>query len=178
MRAPELTARAKNGNARAARLLELKTRRIDDSISSILILNTVAHTVGATMAGKQAQLVWDEPWVTVFAAVLTILVLVVTEIIPKTIGTVHARSLVGFTASVISFLLKALKPALVVTKALTGLLTHGAPERVSRGELSALVAMAVRSGTLEAHESKAVNNVLRLEKILVEDVMTPRTVVV
>ena len=87
----ELAARSKSGDKGAAVLLELKENRLDDAISAILTLNTIAHTIGATLAGAQAARVFGETWVGVFSAVLTLLVLLLTEIIPKTLGAVHAN---------------------------------------------------------------------------------------
>lgn len=177
-RLSELSAREEAGDRGAGLLLELKENRIDDAIASILILNTMAHTVGATMAGKQAARIWEEPMVTVFAAGLTLAVLLLTEIIPKTLGTVYASRLAGFSARTIRVLTVALRPVLLLTKTLTRLLArHGEKESITRREIRALVAMATRSGNLGVHESNALHNLTLLERILVFDVMTPRTVV-
>lgn len=176
-RLPELQARQTAGDRGAGILLDLKEKRLGDAISAILILNTCANTVGATMAGRQAQVLWQEPAVSIFAALFTLSVLIGTEIIPKTLGTSYASGLARFAGFAITLMIRATRPLLVVTKGITNLLAHGRADEVSRGELTALVAMAVRSGTLEAHESKALHNLLRLENVLVEDVMTPRTVV-
>ena len=86
--------RAKAAGSRGAgRLLELKVRRIDDAISAILILNTLANTLGATLAGAQAAHVFGQTAVGVFSGVLTLLILVFSEIIPKTLGAVYVRTL-------------------------------------------------------------------------------------
>lgn len=172
----ELTPRKEVGDKGAGLLLELKSKRIDDAISSILTLNTIAHTAGATLAGAQAAVVFEHPWVGVFSAVFVILVLVLTEIVPKTLGTVHASKLAGIVGRTIWVLILALTPVLMITGALTRLLTTGEKAPVSRGEIGAMVRIAHREGTLAGHESRALSNMLQSREVRVEHVMTPRTV--
>ena len=176
-RVVELASRRDQGERAAEKLLDLKERRVDDAISAILTLNTIAHTIGATLAGAQAAKVFGEAWVGVFSGVLTLLVLVVTEIIPKTLGTVYASRLVGFVAFTLAVLMKGLAPILFVTRGLTRLIAREEAAAVSRLEVKAMVEMAEEAGSIELHERRAVDNLLHLDQILVEDVMTPRTVV-
>jgi len=176
-RLPELLERRDRGDAGAAILLDLKQHRLDDAISSILILNTIAHTIGATLAGAQAAVVFGDRWVGLFSGVLTLLVLVATEIVPKTLGTSYASQLSGFVGRTVRFLGVLLAPALVVTRSLTRLISHGGGADVSRAEVTALVALATRQGALRDQESRVVTNLLRLEAVTVADVMTPVTVV-
>lgn len=177
VRGVELEERKARGDRGAELLLHLKRQRIDDAISAILILNTIAHTAGAALAGAQVGKVYGDDYVGVFSAVLIFLVLFFTEIIPKTLGTVHASKLVGFVARTLEGLVWLLKPALYVTRLLTGFLARHEKKPVTRGELAAMVAMAAREGTLGDADSKLVSNVLRYDEITLEDVMTPRTVV-
>jgi len=177
-RIPELLDRRERGDRGAAVLLELKQGRLDDAISSILILNTIAHTIGAAMAGAQAAVVFGDRWVGVFSGVLTLLVLVATEIIPKTLGTSYASQLAGFVGRTVGLLTIGLAPILIVTRSLTRLVSHGGKRGISRAEVSALVALANREGAIRDQESRVVSNILRLETVRVSDVMTPRTVVV
>lgn len=172
----ELEERKARGEAGATLLLELKTQRIDDSISAILILNTIAHTAGAALAGAQAGHLYGDDFVAVFSAVLIFLVLFFTEIIPKTLGTVHASRLASPVARVLQLLVWLLTPALILTRFLTGFLSRHEKRPITRGELAAMVAMASREGTLGAADSRLVANVLRYDEITVADVMTPRTV--
>jgi len=176
-RMPELLARRERGDRGATLLLELKTKRMDDAISAILILNTIAHTIGATLAGAQAAVVFGDRWVGVFSGVLTLLVLVATEIIPKTLGATYASQLVGFVARTVKALTAALGPLLTLSRSITRLVGHARPSGVSRAEVGALVALAARQGALQHDESRAVSNILRLGGLTVADVMTPRTVV-
>ena len=177
VRIPELLGRRERGDRGAARLLELKQNRLDDAIASILVLNTIAHTIGAALAGAQAAVVFGDRWVGVFSGVLTLLVLVATEIVPKTLGTAYASQLTGFVGRTIRVLTVLLAPILLFTRSLTRLISHGGPAEISKAEVSALVALAGRQGALRAQESALVDNVLQLEAVTVSDVMTPRTVV-
>jgi len=164
------------GNRGAGLLLELKRHRVDDSISAILILNTISNTLGATLAGAQAATVFGSAWIGVFSGVLTFLILVVSEIIPKTLGAVYARSLSWLVGWILTFLTRLMAPALVVSRALTRLLTRGRRTALSRGELTAVIEAAARDGALSENESTLLANLLRTKDLQVEDVMTPRTV--
>ena len=171
-----LTERRAAGSRGAGLLLELKQSRIDDAISAILILNTVANTLGATLAGAQAAHVFGSAWVGIFSGLLTLLILVVSEIIPKTLGAVYAAPLSGFVGWVLDFLTKLMSPVLFLSRAITRLLTRGRKSGLSRGELATVIAMATREGVISREESRMFTNLLRFNKIQVEDVMTPRTV--
>jgi CBS domain containing-hemolysin-like protein len=166
------------GNRGAGRLLELKRNRIDDAISAILILNTMANTLGATMAGAEAARLFGNAWIGLFSGVLTFLILVVSEIIPKTLGAAYARALSSFVGHTLRFLTWIMAPVLVLSRALTGLLTRGKQGQLSRGELAAVIETAGRDGAISAVETKLFANLMRFNEIQVESVMTPRTVAV
>lgn len=175
-RIADLSARKDEGDSGAAILLELKLNRLEDAIGAILTLNTIAHTIGAALAGAQAALVFGDAWVGVFSGVLTLLVLVFTEIIPKTVGTAYASPLAGIVGRTIALLTRVLAPILAVTRVLTRLVHRAEKPTMTRGELAAVVAMAASQGTLARTESRLLDNVLSLQSIQVKDVMTPRTV--
>jgi len=164
------------GNRGAGLLAELKRTRVDDAISAILILNTLSNTLGATMAGSQAARVFDSRWIGLFSAIFTLMILVFSEIIPKTLGTVYARTLAGVVGWALTYLIKALAPVLVLSRSLTRMLTRGAAPSVSRGELAAVIDVAGRDGALSPDETALLANLLRTKDVRVEDVMTPRTV--
>jgi CBS domain containing-hemolysin-like protein len=148
-----------------------------DAISAILTLNTIAHTVGATLAGAQAAVVFGDAWVGLFSGVLTFLVLVVTEIIPKTLGARYALALAGFVGRTLRILMAGMLPVVTATRVLTRWVGGGESPDVTRAEVVALLGMARTQGVLRGHESQVVENVLRLEDVRLEDVMTPRPVV-
>jgi len=169
-----LSERAAAGSRGAARLLRLKERRIDDSISAILIVNTVANTLGATMAGAQAARAFGSGAVGVFSGALTFLILIFSEIIPKTLGALYASRLAGFVGYALSSLTWVMTPALAVSRLLTNLLAPRSPTRVSKGELNAIIAAAAREGALTGAQTHLLENLLRFDEIRVSDVMTPR----
>ena len=175
-RQPDLMARRDAGERGAALLLDLRQHRLEDSISAILILNTIAHTIGAAMSGAQAAVVFGDRWVGVFSGVLTLLILLGTEIIPKTLGTTYAKALAGPVARVLVVLIVLMGPFLVMTRLFTRLISHKGSHGISRSEIAALVAAARSQGTLPEHESALLKNALRLDIVKVSDVMTPRTV--
>jgi CBS domain containing-hemolysin-like protein len=176
----ELEDRRSKGDRGAGILLELKQKRIDDAITAILTLNTIAHTAGTSFAGAQAAKVLgnDEWTIGIFSASLVAVVLVGTEIIPKTLGTVYATALSGIAGRGIKAMMLVVAPLLAFTRLITGALSSGERASVSRGELAAMVAIAAQEGTLRSDDSRLVSNALRYHQIKVEDVMTPRTVVV
>ena len=165
------------GRRGAAILLHLKQERIDDSISAILILNTMANTLGATLAGAQAARVFGSSVIGVFSGVLTLLILVLSEIIPKTLGALHSRRLAGLVGYALNALTWVMTPALAVSRLLTRLLAPSRPARVSKGELTAVIAAAAREGALNITQTRLFESLLRFDEIKVSDVMTPRPMV-
>ena len=173
-----LVEQKNKGNSGARLLLQIRTERVDDAISAILTLNTVANTLGATLAGAQAAKVLGSAWVGIFSGLLAFLILVVSEIIPKTLGAVYWRQLSGFVGWTLQLLTKAMTPALLLSRLLTRILTRGRNLGFSRGELAATIAAAAHHGVLSPGESRIFRNLLQFDEIRVEDVMTPRTVAV
>jgi CBS domain containing-hemolysin-like protein len=174
----ELSQRKDAGDAGAARLLRIKEHSIDDAISAILTYNTIAHTVGAALSGAQAAFVFGDRWVGLFSGVLTLLILVFTEIIPKTVGTVYADRLAGFSGWLISLMIKPpMKWLLYLTRALTRLIARGGKKSTTRGDVVAMIKFATRDGALAKSETELLSNLLRFQEIKVQDVMTPRSVI-
>ena len=175
----ELSRRKEKGDKGAGMLLELKEQRLEDSIAAILTFNTFAHTIGAALSGAQAAVVFGDKWVGAFSAVLTVLILIITEIIPKTIGSVYAEQLAGFVSRTIRLMLPIMKPVLFCTRALTSLFTSkgGHAKATTRGDVVAMLKIATRDGALRQEESRVLANFLKFDEINVSMVMTPRTVV-
>lgn len=161
--------------ALAARLKTLKDD-VDRPLAAILSLNTVAHTVGAAGAGAQAAAVFGDASITIFSAVLTFLILVLSEIIPKTIGATYWRSLAGFVARTLPWLILAMWPLVKMSQGITSLMGGKGEGGVSRDEVAALAEVAHREGAMAESESRIVRNLFRLDALTVEDVMTPRVV--
>lgn len=173
-----LKQQIEQGNSGADLLLQLRSERVDDAISAILTLNTVANTLGATLAGAQATRIFGSAWVGVFSGALTFTILVVSEIIPKTLGAVYWRQLSWLVGWSLHLLTKAMRPALVLSRLLTRLLTRGHAPLLSRGELATTIATAAEHGAISPGASRIFENLLRFDEVRVEDVMTPRTVAV
>jgi len=148
------------------------------AIASILSLNTIAHTIGAAGVGQQSSIVFGSEWFGVVSAVTTILILVFTEIIPKTLGTENWRILMGFTAKTIHVLIYLLYPVVVASQWLTRLISRkkDGETTVSREEVAAMADMGEDEGVIDEDENKIIQNVIKLDSIKAMDVMTPRVV--
>jgi CBS domain containing-hemolysin-like protein len=163
---------------RATRLKRLKLDNVDRSLAAILTLNTIAHTVGAIGAGAKATIVFGSAWFGLFSAVMTLLILFLSEIVPKTIGAVYWSHLVGPTALFVEALIVVLYPIVWISERLTAFISRGRPTHLfSREELIALAGVGVRTGQLHHKESRILHSLLRFESLRVTDIMTPRTVI-
>lgn len=161
----------------AAKLRSLRSD-IERPLAAILSLNTIAHTVGATGAGAQAALVFDDTGVGIFSAVLTLGILILSEIIPKTLGATYWRSLAPFTVRVLPILILIQLPLVWLCQSITRLLKGGKGHaEISREEITALTTAGHRIGVIEEDETRVVANLFQLPHIPVSDVMTPRTVI-
>jgi CBS domain containing-hemolysin-like protein len=167
----------REGDPLADRLQGL-TSSIDRSLAAILTLNTIAHTVGAGGAGAEAAAYFGEQWVGVAMAILTLLILFLSEIVPKTLGAVYWRSLAGPTATFVQALIKVLYPLIWISELLTKLITRGrSVHSFSREEFAALADVGVERGQIEKDESRIVRNLLRFRELQAKAIMTPRTVI-
>ena len=165
------------GSTSASRLKKVKTD-IDRSLAAILTLNTIAHTVGAGGAGAEAAAYFGDRYVGIAMAVLTLLILFLSEIVPKTLGAVFWRSLAGPTAWFIQILTWVLYPFIWVSERLTKLITGGKQVHIfSREEFAAMAEIGAEGGYLAAAESRILRNLFRFPELRAEDIMTPRTVV-
>lgn len=161
----------------AEKLRGLRTD-IERPLAAILSLNTIAHTVGATGAGAQAAVVFDDAGVGIFSAVLTLGILILSEIIPKTLGATYWRPLAPFAVRVLPWLILAQLLLVWMSQWITRLLTRGAAHaEVSREEITALTNAGQRLGVVEEDENRVVANLFRLPEIATKEVMTPRTVI-
>ena len=165
------------GQPLAKRLKKLKTN-IDRSLAGILTLNTIAHTLGAGGAGAEAAAYFGDRYVGVAMAVLTLLILFLSEIVPKTVGALYWRQLAGPTATFVQLLIWILYPFIWISELLTRLITRGkSVHTFSRAEFAAMADVGVEKGQIDVDESRILKNLFRLPDLHAEDVMTPRTVV-
>ncbi|MCG6200919.1 CNNM domain-containing protein [Psychromonas antarctica] len=163
-------------NPRAGELLAKTKLNLDQSISSILILNTIAHTMGAAGVGAQAVRVYGEQWETLIAFSLTLAILYFSEIIPKTLGVTFWRQLALPSAYCISFLVKITFPLVWLATRVTSLFRRNKNETISREEILAFTALSYKEGGIVTQENLLIENIFKLRDTKVEDILTPRTV--
>lgn len=147
-------------------------------LAAILSLNTIANTIGAAGVGKQATIIFGSQWFGLVSAVTTILILVFSEIIPKTIGTSRWKSLTGFTATAIHLLIMFLFPIVVAVEYLQKLISgkETSDISVSRDEIGAMADVAEETGELEEDENEIIQNIINIDEIAAKEAMTPRVV--
>ncbi len=161
-----------------ASLLKKYKQDIDKPISAILTLNTIAHTVGAAGVGAQSQEIWGDEFFAVTSAVLTFLILVLSEIIPKTIGASYWRQLAIPAARIIHTLVVITYPFVLLSEFITHFFSSNhQPMTVSREEVSAMVNVGAEEGVLATKENRMIQNLLKLDDIKARDIMTPSSVV-
>ncbi|MEM9648211.1 MAG: hemolysin family protein [Bacteroidota bacterium] len=191
-----VNVKKQEGKEYAADLENLK-KDVDKPLIAILTLNTIAHTVGAILVGVQAKVAYadlygskpqtflgleftEDLMVGVVSSVMTILILVASEIIPKTIGATYWKQLANFTAKALNIMVFILKwtGLLWLLQLFTKLIGkkghHGSV--LSREDFTAMTDIAHEEGVFQESESKVIKNLLRFDEILAKDVMTPRTV--
>ena len=175
---PSYTNMLVQNGSRAGRILEHLKADIDRPLSAILTLNTVAHTVGAAGVGAQAAAIFGRAWLGVISAVLTFLILILSEIVPKTIGAVAHKSLVGFTAYTTQAMVWTLWPLVQLCMGVSRLIAGSKREAgISREELTSLAHFGHDEGALRPDEARVMKNLMTLDRVTVRDVMTPRPVV-
>ncbi len=163
---------------KAGRILQKLQSNIHEPLAAILTLNTIANTVGATGVGAQAMVVFGNAYLGVISAVLTLLILVFSEIIPKTIGAVYWRQLGTYTAYYLKYLVIILHPFVVMSDYLTRKLTPKSTiTGLSREEFVSMADLGQAEGQLDATESRILKNLFRFHSTPISDIMTPGTVI-
>ena len=171
--AENLASERPRAGARLNRLRE----RLDESLASILILNTFAHTMGAFGVGSQALQLFGAQWETLIAVLLTLVILYFSEIIPKTLGATFWRPLAMPSAILISWLVKLVYPLVWLATRLTRLFARRRENEITRDEIIAMLSLGKKDGALISQENEYLSNILNLREITTEQVLTPRTVV-
>ena len=177
------------GNPIAADLARFK-EDIDRPLAAILTLNTIAHTVGAIGVGAQASAVFGATNIELFgvslislealtAGLMTLAVLIFSEVIPKTLGANNWEKLAPFSVFALKIMLFALAPLVWLSQFLTRHLKKDKDKPIlSRSDILVMSKIGKDAGVLEENEQKIIQNLLRFAKVLVRDIMTPRIVVV
>ena len=151
---------------------------IDRPLSAILSLNTIAHTIGAAGVGVEATKEFGDASLGIVSAIMTILILVITEIIPKTIGAKYWKSLAKLTLQTINIMIFLTYPLVILSTKITKIISGDKKEETtSREEIAALADIGTNQGVFSKYENKIIQNILKLKKIKVTEIMTPRVVV-
>jgi len=171
-----VAAQSKKNPAFGHRLEQLK-KDINKPLAAILSLNTIAHTVGAAGAGAQAASVFGDVYLGIASAVLTLLILVFSEIIPKTLGAVYWRQLAPWMVRILVVVVWSMWPLVRLAQYITAGLSAGHENTtVRREEIAAIAEVGHKQGVLGKQESEMMKSLLRFSKLTAQDVMTPRTV--
>lgn len=151
---------------------------VDRPLSAILSLNTIANTGGAVVAGGAFVKVFGASYEAYFTVIITLAVLFLSEVVPKTVGAVYNRLLSPLIAVPLKILVVILAPLIAVSRLLTRAIARSRSDHaVSGDELIVLAKLGHRAGTLDADEAQVVQNMLSLKTKAAKDIMTPRTVV-
>ena len=163
--------------SRAGRQLQKLRADVQRPISAILSLNTIANTGGAAIAGAAAAGAFGEQWLGWFSAGLTLAILMLSEIIPKTTGVVYCRPLSRLIAWPLVLLVSLFRPLIWVTTAVTRAISRGRDsETVTEQELMVMTKLGLEGGSIQPHEAEVIQNILSLKRLTVRDLMTPRVV--
>ncbi|KMY67972.1 hypothetical protein AAU61_09055 [Desulfocarbo indianensis] len=172
-----LEAAAHGGVAVAQQMKRLKAE-VDKPLAAILILNTLANTAGASLAGWAAGQIWGAGSLWAFSLFFTLAILIFSEIIPKTVGAVYWRYLWKGSVKPLRIMVIAVMPVIWLTQLLTRLITRGRPKTpsISEEEILAAAKMGASAGQISNMEHELIRNIISLEDVRAGDIMTPRTV--
>ena len=163
---------------RGAKRLKALKQSPDRPISAILCLNTIANTVGASIVGSLVYEVYGDAIVGVFSTIFTLMILVFSEIIPKTIGTSYWRTLALPASSIIHAMIFIAFPLVWALEHITKLISSNSTQiSVSREDISAMVSVATEEEVIEKDEKKMIQNLLKLDELTAHEIMTPSAVV-
>jgi CBS domain containing-hemolysin-like protein len=170
----------KDRGSKAGKILDDMQKQIDEPIAAILALNTVANTFGAALGGALAYRIWGEASTAVFSAALTLAILLLSEILPKTLGATLWPRLAPTAAYVLRGLIVVAKPLVIPLTLYARLITpkQGRPSTVSRSELRVLARIGRKEGALDEDEWRVVSSMMTLDEVMAGEVMTPRTDIV
>lgn len=185
---PSFVSRMQNEKPGLGKQLGNLKEDIDRPLSAVLTLNTIAHTVGAIGVGVQAGKLFGTTKVNLFlfeatyesliAGLMTLAILILSEIIPKTLGANYWKALTPFTVRSLRFLMFVLAPFVWISKWITHLVKKdGAKSVLSRADVAAIADAGLMSGAIDKEEKSFIQNLLQLETKVVGDIMTPRSVV-
>jgi CBS domain containing-hemolysin-like protein len=174
---PAHLAKLEQDRPKVGRSLRALKSHIDRPLAAILSLNTIANTAGAAGVGAQAQALWGSQVLAIASIVLTLSILFVSEILPKSLGAMHWRRLTGFIAAVLPLLILLMLPLVWLAEAVTrSLKRRRGAEKLSREEFAALARIGEEQGVFDESEMRILRNLFHFGSLRTRDIMTPRTV--
>ena len=176
---PSYIAALQQNKRKSGNNLKKLQDNLDRALAAILTANTIAHTVGAAGVGAQATVVFGNGYLGITSAILTLLILVFSEIIPKTLGATYWKQLAPVMAILILWLTKLLSPFVWMTQKLTRLLSPSDTNifTFSRDEMIAMAHIGKEEGLLDSKEHVIIANLMKLHRMSVRDIMTPSLVI-
>ncbi|MDX9696397.1 MAG: hemolysin family protein [Bacteroidales bacterium] len=168
-----------NENKSYAKALKKFKENIDTPLAAILTINTIANTIGAIGVGVQAQKVWGNEYLSIVSGLLTLTILIFSEIVPKTLGATHWKKIAPYVPMVLNTMIYSpFFPIIVLARTVTMALKKDKNQTVlSRSEFKAMAEIGIREGIFKEEESKILTNLMAFNNIQVESIMTPRTIV-
>ncbi len=168
----------KKSNPNVGISLEKLKKELNISLASILILNTIANTLGAAGVGAQASKLFGNEYMFYVSAILTLVILFVSEIIPKTIGAMYYKELAPIASYVINFFIFITYPLIVVSLFITKKIAKDENANIiTREELLESTLISENEGVIDEKESDYIENILSLNKSKVYEILTPRSVI-
>lgn len=161
----------------SGRLLHQLHNSIDKPLAAILTFNTIANTAGSMMVAQKVLKIYGDSYLAATSAALTFFILIFSEIIPKTIGALHAKRLAPLVAYVVTFMVYLTLPLVYISRAINILFTKSRKMRTSREEMIEVAQMGADEGVLQFKETRIIKNLLMLDEIKISEIMTPRSVV-
>lgn len=163
-------------NVKGAKALDRVKNDMSRVISAILILNIIGNTVGAAFAGARAAEIWSEFGVVIFSICLTVVILLIGEIIPKTLGVAYAKQIALLVAPIWLRIAQVMGPVVKATAAVSSYFGPKHSEnKVSQEEILSLVNLGATEGTIDEFEEQVIKNVISIDETLVREILTPRT---
>ncbi len=163
-----------------AKKLDYYKKNIDLPLSAILTLNTFAHTIGAAGVGSQVQKLWGNEYLAIASIILTLIILIGSEIIPKTLGALYWKELSRFMVYSLRIMIYSpLYPFIIFTNFITRRLRQGKSGKssISEPEFRAITDSVIENGVIEDEESRILQNLMKFQSILVKSIMTPQIVI-
>jgi CBS domain containing-hemolysin-like protein len=175
---PSYIATVQHENPKLAAKLGALKDNLDRPLAAILTLNTVAHTVGAAGVGAQVTAMYGSAYLGMASGIMTIVILIFSEIIPKTVGATYWRKLAPSSVTILNMMILCLKPFILMSELITRRIGQGHSDNIDmREEIIAMAHVAKDANEIDEDESRVIRNILDLHNVKIKDIMTPRNVV-